>query len=148
MTIMRRAAPSIGIVWALAVASLAAAQDAPRPRVTVVIKPAAPSTTTASDKAVPTLPDQPALRKAIRPAIGAGRAAPFSSSVSLALAAPIVMGGVAPLKGLNALSPSAQASQCRAQCAKARYICTAQDAGDCDTVWGQCVVRCSGANSR
>jgi hypothetical protein len=64
----------------------------------------------------------------------------------LPLAAPILNGGVTPLKGLNGPSASAQAAQCRAQCAEARYVCTAQDAGDCDTVWGQCVVRCSGAN--
>jgi hypothetical protein len=53
---------------------------------------------------------------------------------------------VTPLKGLSGPSASAQAAQCRAQCAEARYICTAQDAGDCDTVWGECVVRCSGAS--
>jgi hypothetical protein len=58
-------------------------------------------------------------------------------------AAPV--GGPAPLKGLNPPSALAQAAQCRAQCAEGRYVCTAQEAGDCDTVWGACVVRCSGA---
>jgi hypothetical protein len=67
--------------------------------------------------------------------------------VSLTLAGASPKGGVTSLRGLNALSASAQAAQCRAQCAKARYICTAEDGGDCDSIWSQCVVGCSGANA-
>ncbi len=133
----------------LAAASLAAAQDDQRSRITVVIKsptsaPAAGATPTA--KPAPQLPGQPALRKPLGPAVAAGRNTPVRSFASAALAAPILKAGVTPLKGLNPPSASAQAAQCRAQCSEARYICTAQEAGDCDTVWGECVVRCSGAN--
>jgi hypothetical protein len=148
MGVMRRGALSIGITLALAAASLAAAQDAPRPRVTVVIKspPPSASATTATAKSAPALPGQPALRKPLGPAAAAGRAPPAHAFASAALAAPVVKGGVTPLKGLNGPSALAVAAQCRAQCAEARYMCTAQEAGDCDTVWGECVVRCSGAN--
>jgi hypothetical protein len=150
MSAMRRTALPIGIVSALAAASLAAAQDGPRPRVTVVIKspPTSASAATPTANPGPALPGQPALRKPLGPAaVAAGRATPAHAFVSVAVAAPVAKGGgVTPLKGLNGPSASAVAAQCRAQCAQARYICTAQEAGDCDTVWGECVVRCSGSN--
>jgi len=150
MNVMRRRALSMGMVLALAAASFAAAQDAPRPRDTVVIKsptstPAAPPTT---KPAAPTVA-QPVLRKPLRTANIAPRSSqtlPTQSLSPLLVAQSAVKGAVTPLKGLNGPSASTQAAQCRAQCAEARYICTAQEAGDCDTVWGECVVRCSGAN--
>jgi hypothetical protein len=71
---------------------------------------------------------------------------PPRTVTTLVVAQSDVKGGVTLLKGLNGPSASAQAAQCRAQCAQARYICSAHDDGDCDTVWGQCVVTCSGAN--
>jgi len=89
------------------------------------------------------------LRKPLRTAtLAAPRSAqtPLSPVPPLVVAQSDIKAGVAPLKGLTGPSASAQAAQCRAQCAEARYICTAQEGGDCDTVWGQCVVRCSGAN--
>jgi hypothetical protein len=139
---MRVWSSATGIVLALVAASLAAAQTTPRPRITVVINsPAAsPAATTASAR-----PDQPTLRTPLG-AAAMGRTGLSPSPMSLALPAPALTKGVTPMKGLNPLSASGLAAQCRAQCAEARYICTAHDSGDCDTVWGQCVVRCSGAN--
>ncbi len=75
-----------------------------------------------------------------------GPITPSAAPATPALAPPILKGGLTRLKGLNPASASGQAAQCRAQCAQTRYICTAEDAGDCDSVWGECVVRCSGAN--
>jgi hypothetical protein len=110
-------------VGLLAAASGAYAHSGPRPRLTVVIQ--APS------------PVEPALRKPLGvPAVARSPLYPATTVVR--------KGGVAPLKRASALN---FAAQCRAQCAQARYICTARDAGDCDTVWGQCVVRCNGASS-
>jgi hypothetical protein len=155
MSVMRRRALSIGVLLVLAAACPAAApfalaQDGQRPRDTVVIKsqPATPATPQTAKPAQPT-PGQPVLRKPLRTAtIAAPRSGPtpLSPVQPLVVAQSDIKAGVAPLKGLNGPSASAQAAQCRAQCAKARYICTAQGAGDCDTVWGQCVVHCSGAN--
>ncbi len=147
---MRRGASFLAIVLALAVASPAAAQDGPRPRVTVVVK-SPPSTPTAPPSAKPPPPTlgQPILRKPLRTAVPvarSGQTPPPRSATTLAVAQTVAKGGFTPLKGLNGPSASAQAAQCRAQCAQARYICAAQDAGDCDSAWGECVVRCSGAN--
>jgi len=150
MIVMRRGASWIAVVVVLAVALPAAAQDAQRPRDTVVIKsPAQPPATQPTAKPAPPTPGEPVLRKPLRTAPAASRIAeaPLSRSVApLVVAQTNIKGGVTPLKGLNGPSASAVAAQCRAQCAEARYICTAQDAGDCDTAWGECVVRCSGAN--
>jgi len=147
---MRREALSMGIVLALAVAWPAAAQDQPRPRDTVVIKspPSTPATPTAAKPATPPL-GQPVLRKPLRNpvvAVRSGQTPAPRPVTTLVVAQSDVKGGVTPLKGLNGQSVSAIAAQCRTQCAQARYICTAHEAGDCDTDWGQCVVRCSGAN--
>jgi hypothetical protein len=138
------------VVLALATGSLAAAQDDPRPRVTVVVKsPASTPATPPTAKPAPLTPGQPVLRKPLRNSVAVSRSvqtpAPRSVQI-LAAAQSDVKAGVTPLKGLNGPTASAQAAQCRAQCAEARYVCTAHDAGDCDTVWEQCVVRCSGAN--
>jgi hypothetical protein len=150
MHTMRRAAPSIGIVLALAVASFAAAQDAQRPRDTLVIKSPPPtSATPPTTKPALQTPGQPVLRKPLRTANIAPRSRqtlPEPSLSPLLVAQSTVKGAVIPLKGLVGPSASTQAAQCRAQCAEARYTCTAQESGDCDTVWGECVVRCSGAN--
>ncbi len=150
MSVMRRGVSSIGIMLALAAALPAAAQDGQRGRVTVVIKspPSTPATPPTPKAAAPS-PTQPVLRKPLRAATavaGSGRTPSSRPSAPLVVAQSTIKGGVTPLKGLNGPSASAVAAQCRTQCAQARYICTAQDAGDCDTVWGQCVVRCSGAN--
>jgi hypothetical protein len=150
---MRSGAWSIGVVLIAAVVWWASApwvfaQDTPRPRVTLVIKSStsAPASTAKPAAPVPGQPQRP-VQPTLRKPIGAPAALPPTRTpVSLALAAPGPKGGVTPLRGLNPPSASAQASQCRAQCAKARYVCTAEEGGDCDTVWGECVVRCSGAN--
>jgi hypothetical protein len=135
---------------ALAVACPAAAQDAQRPRVTVVVKsPTSTPTASPSVKPAPPTLGQPILRKPLRtavPAARSGQTPPPRSTATLVVAQSAAKGGFTPLKGLNGPSASAQAAQCRTQCAQARYTCTAQEAGDCDTVWGECVVRCSGAN--
>jgi len=142
---MRRAGLSIVVLLALAVASPAAAQDGQRPRDTVVIKSPTSAPATPATAKPPAPVGQPILRKPLRAAIRAGQTlAP--QSLPLVLARSDVKGAVTPLKGLSGPSASSQAAQCRAQCAEARYACTAQEAGDCDTVWGECVVRCSGAN--
>jgi hypothetical protein len=135
---------------ALAVAYPAAAQDAQRPRVTVVVKspPSAPAASLSAKSAPPTL-GQPILRKPLRtavPAARSGQTPPRRSTATLVVFQSVAKGGFTPLRSLHGPSASAQAAQCRAQCAQARYICAAQEAGDCDTVWGECVVRCSGAN--
>jgi len=129
------------MVLALAAGSLVAAQDQPRPRVTVVVKSPAPAT--------PLVLGQPTLRRpiglALNHATSAGKAAPLGSFAALVLAQSDLR-GAASLRGLNPLSASAKAAQCRAQCGEARYVCAAHDAGDCDTVWGRCVVGCSGVS--
>jgi hypothetical protein len=150
MSIMRRVAPSIAIVLALAVALPAAAQDQPRPRDTVVIK-SPPPTAPPPPAAKPATPPlgQPVLRKPLRNplvAIRSGQTPAPRPVTTLVVAQSDVKAAVTPLKGLNGPSVSAIAAQCRTQCAQARYSCTAHDAGDCDTIWGQCVVTCSGAN--
>jgi hypothetical protein len=130
ISVMRRRPSAIGTMLALAAASIAWAQEGPRPRLTVTIdSPAAASA-----------PAKPLLRKPL------GLDDASGSVAALSRTGPTLKGGFTPLTGLNPKSASANAAQCRTQCAKARYICTAHDAGDCDTVWGQCVVRCSGAN--
>jgi len=138
MGLMRGGAASIGIVLALAAGSHAMAQDQPRPRVTVVVKPPAP------------LPDQPRLRQPIGLALDqvtkAGRAPPVRSLAATVVAPSNPKAAAPPLRGLNRLSASAGAAQCRVQCGEARYVCTAGEGGDCDSVWGQCVVGCSGVN--
>jgi len=139
---MRRRALSIGIILAVFVsAPVARAQDAQRPRITVVVK---------SPPSAPQTPGEPSLRQPLRASTAAaarsGQTPALRPMAPVAAAQSDIKGGITPLKGLNGPSASAMAAQCRAQCAEARYICTAQDAGDCDAVWGQCVVRCSGAN--
>jgi len=133
------------------VSTFAAAQDKPRSRVTVVVKApsagASASTATAPTvKRAPSASGQPLLRRPLSPLV-AGRD-PLSLARSLAALVAVQSapaGGPAPLRGLNPPSALAQAAQCRAQCAESRYVCTAREAGDCDTVWGACVVGCSGA---
>jgi hypothetical protein len=138
MQLMRRAAPPIAIILALAAPWRAMAEDGQRPRVTVVIQ-------TAARHPPPAAPRPPALRKPLE------RLAPATVmsrrvSASPMLAALTIKGAVTPFRGLKGPSPSGAAAQCRAQCAERRYVCAAEDAGDCDAVWGECVVHCSGAS--
>jgi hypothetical protein len=153
MGVMPRRTVSIGIVsigtvlgvLALASAAPSAAQEAPRPRLTVVINPRPGDLASAAS-------DQPELR----PSFGlATRTSTLVTPAPLTAdlppptpSAPRLKGETPRPKALNPSSRSALAAQCRAQCAAARYICTAREAGDCDAFWGECVVRCSGANYR
>jgi len=96
-------------------------------------------------------PLQPTLRQPLGLPASQGKTTAATTPDAQAFAALALVetnsaGRASPLRGLNRQSPSAAAAQCRAQCGEARYICAAREAGDCDTVWGACVVRCSGVN--
>jgi hypothetical protein len=124
---MRGAAQTLRVlglaVGLLAAVASASAQGGPRPRLTVVIQ------------APPAV--EPVLRKPL--GVPAAPRSPLSPAATV-----VRKGAVTPLKPASALN---LAAQCRAQCAQDRYICTAQEAGDCDTVWGRCVVHCGVAGS-
>jgi hypothetical protein len=141
---MRRGASTIGIVLALGSGFGAAAQDQPRPRVTVVVN----APTSSSGASTAASPNQPTLRKPLglpaRQAKAAAQTPDAQTLAALALVEANPTGRPSPLRGLDRQSPSASKAQCRAQCSQARYVCKAREAGDCDTVWGACVVRCSG----
>jgi len=128
-------------------ASGALAQGQPRPRTTVVVQAPAPAPAATAKPAL-AVPGEPVLRKpatlALRDSTNPAKPPP-GSLAALVLAQSDFKGALPLLKGLNPPSASAQAAQCRAQCGEARYVCAVRDAGDCDTVWGQCEVRCSGA---